>query len=70
MIPIKLRNSSDGSLRKLFMCSESAVELCAKAKKSVAAELKNYINGKLGVLIDGTGHKYDKIAKKKRTLEG
>ena len=45
-------------------------EIRDKAKKTVAAQMKNYINGKLGVLIDGTGHKYDKIANKKRTLEG
>ena len=45
-------------------------EIRAKAKKTVAAQMKNYINGKLGVLIDGTGHKYDKISNKKRTLEG
>jgi len=44
-------------------------EIRAKAKKVVAAQMKNYINGKLGMLIDGTGHKYDKIAIKKNTLE-
>jgi len=40
------------------------------AKRVVAKQTVNYINAKLGLLIDGTGHKADKISKKKKMLEG
>ena len=38
-----------------------AMELRKKAKKQVGAAMKSYINGKLGLLIDGTGHNAGKI---------
>ena len=46
-----------------------AMELRKKAKKQVGAAMKSYINGKLGLLIDGTGHNSNKIAIKKKGLE-
>jgi predicted kinase len=45
-------------------------ELRKIAKRVVVTQTVNYINGKLGLLIDGTGHKADKISKKKKMLEG
>ena len=33
-----------------------------RAKKVTAARQANYIEGRLGLIIDGTGHDYDKIA--------
>ncbi len=40
-----------------------------KAKK-VTKKLENFYKlGRLGIIIDGTGHKYDKIAKKKKEAE-
>ena len=44
-------------------------ELRKTVKRVVAKQTLNYINGKLGLLIDGTGHKADKISKKKKMLE-
>ena len=46
-----------------------AMEIRKKAKSVMGAAMKNYINGKLGMLIDGTGHNANKIANKKRGLE-
>ena len=46
-----------------------AMELRKKAKRQVGAAMKNYINGKLGMIIDGTGHNANKIAIKKKSLE-
>mgnify|MGYP003386258835 FL=1 len=40
-----------------------------KAKKAVASQLEHYIKGKLGLLIDGTGHNYNKIVDRKKRLE-
>ena len=40
-----------------------------KAKQQVGAAMKSYINGKLGLLIDGTGHNSNKISIKKKNLE-
>lgn len=48
---------------------EKAMELRGKSKKVRDAALKNYINGRLGILIDGTGKDYSKISKQKTRLE-
>ena len=40
-----------------------------KAKGLTKKRLKNYTDGRLGVIIDGTGHNYGKIAKQKREME-
>ena len=40
-----------------------------RAKQLTKKRLKNYTEGRLGVIIDGTGHKYGSILKKKRELE-
>ena len=45
-------------------------ELRKTAKRVVAKQTLNYISGKLGMLIDGTGHNANKISKKKKMLEG
>ena len=37
-------------------------KLRARAKQVTAARQANYIEGRLGLIIDGTGHDYDKIA--------
>ena len=31
--------------------------------------MEGYVRGRLGVIIDGTGHKYQSIAKKKQRME-
>ena len=48
---------------------EQAMEIRKKSKKVRDAALKNYINGRLGLLIDGTGKDYAKIATQKKRLE-
>ena len=40
-----------------------------KAKDLTTRQKKLYMNGRLGLIIDGTGHKYGKILKQKRELE-
>jgi predicted kinase len=47
-----------------------AMELRQKSKKVRDVALKNYINGRLGLLIDGTGKNYPNIAKQKKRLQG
>ena len=39
------------------------------SKELNQARMKGYMQGKLGMIIDGTGHNYDKIVKKKKMLE-
>ena len=48
---------------------DKAMILRDKSKKVRDAALKNYINGRLGLLIDGTGKNYGKIAKQKQRLQ-
>ncbi len=40
-----------------------------KAKLMTMDRKKKYMEGRLGMIIDGTGHKYDKIKKEKEALE-
>ena len=46
-----------------------AMDLRGKAKKVTAKRMKGYINSKLGMLIDGTGKNYSKIANMKKLLQ-
>jgi|TARA_R110002074_G_scaffold24477_1_gene73102 tRNA uridine 5-carbamoylmethylation protein Kti12 len=48
---------------------EQAMMLRTKSKKVRDAALKNYINGRLGLLIDGTGKNYSSISIQKKKLE-
>jgi len=48
---------------------EKAMELRKKSKSVRDSALKNYINGRLGILIDGTGKDYGSISKQKQRLE-
>jgi len=45
-------------------------EIRDKAKKLTKKIGRNYIEGRIGLIIDGTGKKYDSIAKQKAGLEG
>ena len=42
----------------------------AKAKAITKSQQKNYIEGRLGLIIDGTGRDFEKIAKQARELQG
>ena len=46
-----------------------AMDLRGKAKNVTAKRMRGYINSKLGMLIDGTGKNYSKIANMKKLLE-
>jgi len=41
----------------------------AYAKDLTKARMESYVRGRLGVIVDGTGHKYQSIAKKKQKFE-
>tara|TARA_Y100000592_G_C5410156_1_gene287671 strand:- start:331 stop:1083 length:753 start_codon:yes stop_codon:yes gene_type:complete len=41
----------------------------AYAKSLTKARMESYVRGRLGVIVDGTGHKYQSIAKKKQRME-
>ena len=41
----------------------------AFAKSLTKARMENYVRGRLGVIVDGTGHKYQAIAGKKQKME-
>jgi len=43
--------------------------LRSRAKELTAARKKLYMDGRLGLIIDGTGHKYNKIKEQKMELE-
>ena len=43
--------------------------LRSRAKELTADRKKLYMNGRLGLIIDGTGHKYNKIKEQKMELE-
>jgi predicted kinase len=49
---------------------KKAMELRGKAKKVTVQRFNAFINGKLGMLIDGTGKNYDKISNMKKALQG
>ena len=44
-------------------------EIRAVAKRITRAREKNYVEGRLGLIIDGTGKNYDKIEKQMRELQ-
>ena len=41
----------------------------AYAKSLTKARMESYVRGRLGVIVDGTGHKYQSIAGKKQKME-
>ena len=43
--------------------------LRSRAKELTKQRQKMYMDGRLGMIIDGTGHKYEKIVKRKKELE-
>ena len=49
---------------------ESREKVRVRAKEITAKRLANYIEGRLGLIIDGTGREYDRISKQARELEG
>ena len=50
--------------------SDQGQEIRVRAKKTVKTMQSNYIEGRLGHIIDGTGKDYDKISKQVSMLKG
>ena len=49
--------------------SDKGQEIRVKAKKTTKVKQQGFLNGRLGVIIDGTGKDYDKIAKQVQGLK-
>ena len=64
--PSSLANMSDAEFKKVTVGTNSPRE---KAKAIKKAKEKLYVQGKLGLLIDGTGDDYGKISTKVRELK-
>jgi len=50
--------------------SDEGQEIRVKAKKVTKVKQGGFLTGRLGVIIDGTGKDYDKIAKQMQSLKG
>jgi shikimate kinase len=50
--------------------SDEGQEIRVKAKKVTKVKQGGFLTGRLGVLIDGTGKDYDKIAKQMQAMQG
>lgn len=50
--------------------SDQGQEIRGRAKKTTKIRQQNYVNGRLGMIIDGTGKDYDKIANQSGALKG
>lgn len=48
--------------------TDKGQEIRGRAKNLTAKQLSNYIDGRLGLIIDGTGKNFDKIKKQSETL--
>ena len=65
----KLLKDADLSLKMPDSEEQQREPVRQRAKEITKAKQKNYINGRLGLIIDGTGKDYDKIAYQARQLE-
>jgi len=50
--------------------SDKGQEIRVRAKKTTKVKQGGFLNGRLGVIIDGTGKDYDKIAKQVQSFKG
>ena len=57
------------SLKMPEVETEPRDKIRARSKAITKQRQENYVEGRLGLVIDGTGHDYDKIAGQARTLE-
>jgi predicted kinase len=67
--PAHLASMPDELFQNLTGKGDDASGLRDFSKHLNTARMKGYMRGKLGMIIDGTGHNYGKIAKKKQILE-
>ena len=65
----KLLNAAELSLKMPPEEFEPREKLRTRAKEMTAAQQKNYLMGRIGLVIDGTGKEYDKIRGQKAKLE-
>lgn len=63
---LKVATGEDSKGNKLDPSQDS---IRSKAKGITKRRLKGYTEGRLGVIIDGTGHDYGKIASQKKEME-
>ena len=66
----KLLKDAGLSLKMPPEGEEPREKVRGRAKKITAKRQMNYIQGRLGLIIDGTGREYDRISKQARELEG
>lgn len=67
-----LLKKSGMSMDMLQMTPDELEQFAAKrarAKELTQLKTKAFVKGRLGMVIDGTGHNYEKIAKRKKELE-
>ena len=66
----KNRDESDQDWNEIFRILHTVRdEIRGRAKKITAKRRANYVEGRLGLIIDGTGKDYDKIAKQATQLK-
>ena len=66
----KLLKDAGLSLKMPSEEGEAREKVRGRAKEITAKRKANYVEGRLGLIIDGTGREYDKISKQARELEG
>jgi len=64
----KLLKDANLSLKMPDSETDARTPVRDRAKEITKKQQKNYLEGRLGLIIDGTGHKFDKIAKQSNEL--
>ena len=64
----KLLKDANLSLKMPDSETDARTPVRDRAKEITKKQQKNYLEGRLGLIIDGTGHKFDKIAKQSNDL--
>jgi len=64
----KLLRDANLSLKMPDAETDARTPVRDRAKEITKKQQKNYLEGRLGLIIDGTGHKFDKIAKQSNEL--
>ena len=64
----KLLKDANLSLKMPDSETDARTPVRDRAKEITQKQQKNYLEGRLGLIIDGTGHKFDKIAKQSNEL--
>ena len=65
-----VRRTTGGSGLKIVNSDDAFELLLKKASRITKARKDNYVEGRLGLIIDGTGSNYDKITGQAKMLQG